>query len=588
MSASTLPCTPVKVKIVNPSPHLSKGAFSRDQPSPMQCETPGPLLLVPKLVTPEPSNEINILTKSVLKLRITKPPSQSLISTNHLMFNVESTQSPISAPTPSSAPPQSTEDTAVSTPRIKLCIRGGSTIQSPMSTNITNPSQPTDDPSSLPLLPPVKDRVMGTWYLYQDVRVVFWDGKYLKCQHKRHMSLCKECGGSQICEHNQIRGRCKECGGSQICGHNRRREICKDCKGSSMCEHNRQRAGCKECKGRSICQHNRARSTCRDCGGSEICEHNRQRSRCKDCGGSQICVHNRARSVCKDCGGSQICEHNRHRSRCKDCKGSQICEHKRERRYCKDCKGYGICVHNRVRSKCKECGGGHICEHDRKRSNCKECGESQICEHKINRANCKTCFTHPQNFCRICTNISVHKGSRMYPLCLRCHVLTYPGEKIPSRFKMKEHHILDHLCSYCPDYNFIHDQIIAGGCSKRKPDLRLECLTHSIVIEIDENQHEDYKCEEKRLMQIFEDLGNRPLVVLRFNPDAYIDAGGVNVPGLFTFGTDNLIVEKDSEQVKQRVYTLSQRIRYHVENIPTKEVTIEKLYYNYNLDSRTA
>jgi len=130
-------------------------------------------------------------------------------------------------------------------------------------------------------------------------------------------------------------------------------------------------------------------------------------------------------------------------------------------------------------------------------------------------------------------------------------------------------------------FDFIHDQVIEGGCSKRKPDLRLECLTHSIVIEIDENQHEDYKCEEKRLMQIFEDLGNRPLVVLRLNPDA----GGVKVPGLFTFDTDNLILEMDSEQVKQRVYTLSQRIRYHVENIPTKEITIEKLYYNYSLDS---
>lgn len=152
---------------------------------------------------------------------------------------------------------------------------------------------------------------------------------------------------------------------------------------------------------------------------------------------------------------------------------------------------------------------------------------------------------------------------------------------MPSRFKMKEHHILDHLCRYCPDYNFIHDQVIAGGCSKRKPDLLLECLTHSIVIEIDENQHEDYKCEEKRLMEIFTDLGNRPLVVIRFNPDRYVDAEGQKVHGLFTFGTDNLILEKDSEQVEMRVCVLSQRIRYHMDNLPIRELTIEKLYYDH-------
>jgi hypothetical protein len=150
---------------------------------------------------------------------------------------------------------------------------------------------------------------------------------------------------------------------------------------------------------------------------------------------------------------------------------------------------------------------------------------------------------------------------------------------------MKEHHILDCLCSYCPDYDFIHDQRIVGGCSRRKPDLVLECLTHSIVILmlvlIDENQHEDYKCEDKRLMQIFTDLGNRPLVVLRFNPDVYVDATGQKVQGLFTFGTDNLILEKDPEQLHQRVYTLSQRIQYHRENIPLKELTIEKLYYDH-------
>ena len=35
-------------------------------------------------------------------------------------------------------------------------------------------------------------------------------------------------------------------------------------------------------------------------------------------------------------------------------------------------------------------------------------------------------------------------------------------------------------------------------------------------VEIDENQHTNYSCENKRTMEIFNDLGRRPLVMIRF------------------------------------------------------------------------
>jgi hypothetical protein len=328
------------------------------------------------------------------------------------------------------------------------------------------------------------------------------------------------------------------------------------------------------------CQHDQVQSVCKECGGSQICEHNRRRHVCRDCKGSQICEHNKVRNKCRDCGGGSICEHNRDRSVCRNCKGSQICEHNKVRSVCRDCKGGHICEHNKVRSRCRDCGGSSICEHNRDRSICRDCKGSQICEHDKERRRCKECFTHPQFFCQICTNVHVTKGSRTYPLCFRCHCLTHPEEKLPTRFKMKEHHILDSLCSYCPDYDFIHDKRIEGGCSKRRPDLMLDCLTHSIVVEIDEDQHTDYKCEEKRMMQIFTDLGDRPLVILRFNPDKYSDAQGQRVPALFSFGSDNLIVIDDPEQLDQRVQGLAVRIRYHAENLPLKELTVERLYYD--------
>ena len=43
------------------------------------------------------------------------------------------------------------------------------------------------------------------------------------------------------------------------------------------------------------------------------------------------------------------------------------------------------------------------------------------------------------------------------------------------------------------------------------------------MVEVDENQHNNYdcSCENKRLMELAQDLGHRSMVVIRFNPDAY-------------------------------------------------------------------
>ena len=45
-----------------------------------------------------------------------------------------------------------------------------------------------------------------------------------------------------------------------------------------------------------------------------------------------------------------------------------------------------------------------------------------------------------------------------------------------------------------------------------------------IIVEIDEYQHENitYSCENKRIMEISQDLGHRPIIFIRFNPDEYL------------------------------------------------------------------
>jgi hypothetical protein len=408
-----------------------------------------------------------------------------------------------------------------------------------------------------------------------------------KCQHNRRKYVCKECGGSGICNHNRLRESCKDCKGSSICEHNKKKSVCKECRGSGICEHYRIRRQCKECGGSQICEHSKLKSRCKECGGSQICEHSKLKSRCKECGGSQICEHDKRKSYCKECGGSQICEHSKLKSKCKECGGSQICEHSKLKSKCKECGGYEICEHSKIRRQCKECGGSQICEHDKRKSYCKECGGSQICEHSKRRTQCIVC--NPSCSCIDCKSIFVNKRSYFYPLCQACFCNKYPDHEKSTLYKIKERHLRDELINRFPYNNItmIFDKIVDGGCSKRRPDVLIDMLSHCIIIECDENQHKNYECENRRTMELYTDLGNRPLVFIRFNPDSYTDMYK-KVPGCFKplINVEDIHKKRfydiNKEEWERRIDLLEEIVKKHIETVPDRSITEIKMFYDIN------
>lgn len=124
----------------------------------------------------------------------------------------------------------------------------------------------------------------------------------------------------------------------------------------------------------------------------------------------------------------------------------------------------------------------------------------------------------------------------------------------------------------------VFDQKVDDGCSLRRPDIRIECFTHTIIIECDEQKHMGYSCENKRIMEIFQDLCNRPIIFLRFNPDSYKDELGNLIQGCFkkTSKIDNSI---QNTEWSRRIEILKDRINHHLITIPTKEVIVEHLFY---------
>ena len=369
--------------------------------------------------------------------------------------------------------------------------------------------------------------------------------------------------------------------GGDLCIHNKRKRLCKQCDGSGLCVHKIQKGKCKTCKGKNICPHNKQREYCKECGGNQICVHNRQKSSCKDCKGSQICEHNNQKSRCKECKGSQICKHGIDKAFCKECGGSQICEHNKRKQYCIECcDPKNLCKHEKIRNNCVICANKK-CVHGVVKYNCKDCKGTNVCKHDLLKYCCRICDidVHPHNWCSLCKYVNI-KQSNYKPYCFYCHCILHPDKKISRRYKLKEHYLKDLILLKFPDINAIFDKVVNGGCSQRRPDILIDRLTHSIIIECDEYQHSGIikECENYRISLLFKDLGDRPMVVLRFNPDNYKNKYGKLVKGCFTKTTkaDNSIQKKEWER---RTTKLFKYISFYIDNIPNKEFTINYLFY---------
>jgi hypothetical protein len=76
--------------------------------------------------------------------------------------------------------------------------------------------------------------------------------------------------------------------------------------------------------------------------------------------------------------------------------------------------------------------------------------------------------------------------------CLRCFIYLFPNEPVARNYKTKETSVADFVKNTFLEQDWVFDKSIDNGCSKRRPDIRLELLTHSLIIEVDENQHRDY------------------------------------------------------------------------------------------------
>jgi hypothetical protein len=187
----------------------------------------------------------------------------------------------------------------------------------------------------------------------------------------------------------------------------------------------------------------------------------------------------------------------------------------------------------------------------------------------------KRCKTH------LCYTFVKNKAYRGY--CLTCFMQTFPNEPVARNYKTKERNVVDNIKRVFPDIDWVWDRKISGGCSKRRPDLFLDKKTHIVIVEIDENKHDDYECscENKRIMQISQDVEHKPIVFIRFNPDKYTDDTGKKITSCWALDGKNIMAIKKCKvnEWTERINVLNNQIQYWVENPTDKTIETIQLFY---------
>ena len=188
----------------------------------------------------------------------------------------------------------------------------------------------------------------------------------------------------------------------------------------------------------------------------------------------------------------------------------------------------------------------------------------------------KQCNTH------LCdTRVHTNKQNKGY--CIRCFIHTFPDEPVTRNYKTKEREVVESVLKEFPDISWICDKTVPDGCSLRRPDLNGDIGTHVIMGEVDENQHTNYdnSCENKRIMELSQDVGHRPIVFIRFNPDGYTDTNGKKITSCWSVNGNGILVVKPSKigEWNARISVFHDQIRYWTMNVPDKTIETVQLFY---------
>ena len=343
-------------------------------------------------------------------------------------------------------------------------------------------------------------------------------------------------------------------------------------------------AKCKKCYNKhESCKHDILKWNCPECNPKLLCKHDIEKRNCRECSPQNFCKHDILKYSCPKCNPKILCEHGSRKQNCPECSPQNFCKHDKYKGSCPKCSPQNFCEHDKYKGSCPKCSPQNFCEHDTRKADCPECNPKILCKHGSRKSDCPVC--NPKISCIHCkmiygTKRYVESLDKKVKCCIGCFYHYYPNDEIPRRYKKKQHYFNEKLIEEFGANFFQYDKRIKCGCSGRMPDWFIDCFKYSIIIELDEDQHKYTSCDEKRMMELFQDLGNRKLVLIRINPDKY-QGKKKKRKGCFDFDKRNILICRE-KKFNKRFNTLVEMIKYYLNNEPEKEFTMERLFFDRN------
>jgi hypothetical protein len=237
--------------------------------------------------------------------------------------------------------------------------------------------------------------------------------------------------------------------------------------------------------------------------------------------------------------------------------------------YCGDCKKEGMID---VKSpRCIECKTKHPVfglPDDKKATYCGACKKEGMID--VKSAKCIECKT----------TRAIEKYENY---CAWCFMHLFPDKPMARNRKTKESAVVQYTKEHFPNMDIVTDKRIYGGCSNRRPDILFDLGEQIIIIEVDENQHTDYdcSCESKRVMELSLDVGHRPIVFIRFNPDDY-NTSSKKITSCWSINKNGICTIKKNKQIEwnERLDVLRDTVTYWIEHRTNK--TIEEIALIYD------
>jgi hypothetical protein len=106
-----------------------------------------------------------------------------------------------------------------------------------------------------------------------------------------------------------------------------------------------------------------------------------------------------------------------------------------------------------------------------------------------------------------------------------------------------------------------------------------------IIVEIDENQHRAYdcSCDNKRIMELSQDVGHRPIIFIRFNPDSY-KKNGKSIQSCWAINKNGIcIIDKTKkDDWDKRIKSLHKQLEYWINPKNKTDKIVETIHLFYD------